>query len=87
MEPEDINIGAVVRRTEPDFMMVECFNRQASECILSPACELQDVLRRATLAYLAELDKVTLADLLRNGNSLRKLAGIEIHSKRKAETV
>jgi hypothetical protein len=39
------------------------------------------------LAYLAELDKVTLADLLRNGNSLRKLAGIEIHSKRKAETV
>lgn len=87
MEPEEINIGAVVRRTEPDFMMVECFNRQVSECILTPACELQGVLRKATLAYLAELDKVTLADLLRNSNNLRKLARIEIHTKRKAETV
>lgn len=85
MEPEDINIGAVVRRTEPDFMMVECFDRQISECILSPSCELQSALRKATVAYLAVLDEVTLADLLRNGNSLRKLAKIEIHPRRKAE--
>lgn len=86
MEPEEINIGAVVRRTEPDFMMVECFDRQISECILSPSCELQGVLRKATTAYLSVLDEVTLADLLRNGNSLRRLAKIEIHHpRRKAE--
>ena len=86
-EPADINIGAVVRRTEPDFMMVECFDRKINECILSPSCELQGALRRATAAYLAVLDEVTLADLLRNSNSLRKLAGIEIHFKRKTEAV
>jgi Rrf2 family nitric oxide-sensitive transcriptional repressor len=87
MEPEDINIGAVVRRTEPDFMMVECFDRKISECILSPACELQGTLRKATAAYLSVLDEVTLADLLRNSNSLRKLARIELHPKRKAEAL
>jgi Rrf2 family nitric oxide-sensitive transcriptional repressor len=86
-EPAEINIGAVVRRTEPDFTMVECFDRKISECILSPSCELQSALRKATAAYLAVLDEVTLADLLRNSNSLRKLAGIEIHFKRKTEAV
>lgn len=85
MEPESINIGAVVRRTEPDFTMVECFDRQINECILSPSCGLQDVLRQATSAYLAVLDGVTLADLLRNSSSLRKLTKIAVYPKRKAE--
>lgn len=85
MEPESIHIGAVVRRTEPDFTMVECFDRQINECILAPSCGLQDVLRQATSAYLAVLDGVTLADLLRNSGSLRKLAKIAVYPKRKAE--
>lgn len=80
-EPEEINIGKVVRGTEPDFMMVECFNREINECILSPSCELHDVLRRATNAYLEVLDGVTLADLLRNSPSLRRLARIQVHPR------
>jgi len=84
-EPEEINIGEVVRGTEPDFMMVECFNRQINECILSPSCELQDVLRRATDAYLEVLNGVTLADLLRNSASLRKLARVQIYPKEKVK--
>lgn len=84
-EPEEINIGDVVRGTEPDFMMVECFNRQINECILSPSCELQDVLRRATHAYLDVLNGVTLADLLRNSGSLRKLAKVQIYPREKPE--
>jgi len=85
MEPENINIGTVVRRTEPDFTMAECFDHQINECILSPSCGLQDVLRQATNAYLAVLDGVTLADLLRNSGSLRKLAKIAVYPKRKVE--
>ncbi|MGE5622708.1 MAG: RrF2 family transcriptional regulator [Bacillota bacterium] len=84
-EPEDINIGEVVRGTEPDFMMVECFSRTHNDCILSPSCELQGVLRQATAAYLQVLHGVTLADLLRNSNNLRKLTKIEIHPRKKAE--
>jgi Rrf2 family transcriptional regulator, nitric oxide-sensitive transcriptional repressor len=84
-EPEDINIGDVVRGTEPDFMMVECFSRDMNECILSPSCELQDVLRRATNAYLDVLSGVTLADLLRNSNSLRRLARIQVYPREKVK--
>jgi len=84
-EPEEINIGDVVRNTEPDFMMVECFNRESNECLLSPSCELQDVLRRATNAYLDVLSGVTLADLLRNSGSLRRLARVQVYPREKAK--
>lgn len=84
-EPEEINIGDVVRGTEPDFMMVECFSRETNECILSPSCELQDVLRRATKAYLEVLSGVTLADLLRNSGSLRRLARVQVYPREKAK--
>ena len=84
-EPEEINIGDVVRNTEPDFMMVECFNREINECILSPSCELQEVLRRATTAYLDVLSGVTLADLLRNSGSLRRLARVQVYPREKSK--
>jgi Rrf2 family transcriptional regulator, nitric oxide-sensitive transcriptional repressor len=80
-EPEQINLGDVVRRTEPDFMMVECFSQAHNNCILSPSCELQGVLRQATAAYLNVLSGVTLADLLRNSKSLRKLVRVELPPK------
>ncbi|HZW21157.1 Rrf2 family transcriptional regulator [Noviherbaspirillum sp.] len=84
-EPEEINIGDVVRNTEPDFMMVECFNREINECVLSPSCELQDVLRRATAAYLQVLSGVTLADLLRNSGALRTMARVQVYPRDKAK--
>jgi Rrf2 family transcriptional regulator, nitric oxide-sensitive transcriptional repressor len=77
-EPQDINLGAVVQRTEPDFLMVECFDRQRNECILSPSCELQRVLSQATRAYLQVLNNVTLADLLKNSDSLHSLTNVKI---------
>ena len=67
-EPSQINIGAVVRNTEPDFYMAECFNRTKNECVLTPSCVLKGVLSSATAAYLAVLDGVTLENLARKGN-------------------
>ena len=63
--PEDINIGAVVRLAEGDFHMAECFGTGDVRCCFSSGCGLQHVLRRATDAWLAELDCHTLATLLR----------------------
>ena len=63
-EPDQINIGAVVRSTEPDFYMAECFDPGRSRCILRAACSLRDVLASATQAYLAVLDGVTLDQLM-----------------------
>src|SRR5471032_2886877 len=35
-EPADINIGALVRETETDFYMAECFDREHDTCPLTP---------------------------------------------------
>ena len=63
-EPDQINIGEVIRSTEPDFYMAECFNPGKNYCILSPACGLKVLLNDATTAYLKVLDGVTLAYLM-----------------------
>ena len=65
MRPADtIRIGAVVRATETDFNLVECFDPATNQCRLSGHCRLKGVLGQAMQAYLAVLDGVTLADLM-----------------------
>ncbi len=59
-----VNIGAVVRSTETDFNLVECFDPLTNQCSLSDRCRLKGVLRQAIDAYLAVLDAVTLEDLI-----------------------
>ncbi|TFW16914.1 RrF2 family transcriptional regulator [Duganella callida] len=63
-EPEDINIGALVRATETDFFMAECFDRDADTCPLTAHCKLKNTLSAATQAFLHVLDQQTLADML-----------------------
>jgi Rrf2 family nitric oxide-sensitive transcriptional repressor len=73
-EPADINIGDVVRHTETDFHMAECFDPSGNRCLYSPACVLKDVLQSATAAYLGVLDRVTLASLMKKGHPGKKAA-------------
>lgn len=77
-EPGQINIGAVVRSTEPDFYMAECFDPGKSHCMMSAACSLKDVLNDATMAYLAVLDGVTLDYLMKTSG---KRSGAEASFK------
>lgn len=71
--PEQINLGDVVRRTEPNFHLVECFNRTSDRCILTPSCQLKGVLGKAMGAFLAVLDGYTLADLVENRRELERI--------------
>ncbi|MFV0295911.1 MAG: RrF2 family transcriptional regulator [Hyphomicrobiaceae bacterium] len=59
---DKINLGAVIRDTEPDFALVECFSCKEA-CIVGGCCKLPAVLRRAMAAFLAELDRHTLASI------------------------
>lgn len=70
VKPEDINVGALVRKTEDDFYLVECFRPDGNHCILSSACRLKGALHEALSAYLAVLDKYTIADFLVNKEEL-----------------
>jgi len=63
-EPADINIGQLVRTTETDFFMAECFDRASDTCPITNDCKLKHTLNDATRAFLAVLDQQTLADML-----------------------
>ena len=62
-EPETIRIGDVVRASETDFRLVECFDAGTNACSLSPGCRLKHLLEQALRGYFRALDGATLADL------------------------
>lgn len=62
--PEEIRIGEVVRSTEENMAIVECFEPAGSHCVIEAACGLRSVLHEALAAFLGVLDRHTLADLV-----------------------
>ena len=70
VDPKKINIGEVVRKTEDDFHLVECFNCATNKCVITPACKLKGVLHEALNAYFKVLDSYTLADFVENNEGL-----------------
>lgn len=78
MNPSEINIGAVVRKTEEDFYLVECFNPSNNFCKISPECRLKNALNEALMAYLAVLDQYTIADFLHSKEDILGLLGIGV---------
>lgn len=60
--PSEINVGWLIRRTEPHFNLVECFDLATNTCPIAPACGLKGALVRAQKAFLAVLDEYTLDD-------------------------
>jgi Rrf2 family nitric oxide-sensitive transcriptional repressor len=73
---EAINLGQVVRDTEPNFNLVECFDMAENQCVLAPACQLKRVLVEAERAFMASLDRYSLADVAGNAATLRALLGV-----------
>jgi len=62
--PSEINVGWLIRRAEPHFNLVECFDPQTNTCPIAPACGLKGALHRAQQAFLAVLDEYSLDQLL-----------------------
>ena len=74
--PAEIVVGAVVRATEDDLALVECF--AAGACVITAPCRLRRALGEALAAFLAVLDRYTLADLLggAEGDEIARLLGL-----------
>ena len=71
----EIGLGDVVRRLEPDMALVPCFGPVDAACPIVPACGLRGALDEARQAFLAALDRHTLADLVRRREALGALLG------------
>jgi Rrf2 family nitric oxide-sensitive transcriptional repressor len=58
-----ISVGAVLRKVEDDFALVECY-REDNACRITGVCRLKHALNEALTAYLDVLDEWTLAELV-----------------------
>jgi Rrf2 family transcriptional regulator, nitric oxide-sensitive transcriptional repressor len=59
-----LTLGEIVRQTETDVALVECFDRDTNTCGLDGYCRLKGALFNARKAFFDVLDGITLADLL-----------------------
>lgn len=75
-QPAEIRIGEVIRQTEGESALVECFAPQTNTCPLLDVCRLRIALQEALAAFFAVLDQYTLADLVRAPQQLAPLLGL-----------
>ena len=61
--PAQIRLGDVVRLLETGQPLVECFAASGGSCSLTGCCRLKARLRGAEAAFLADLDRSSLADV------------------------
>lgn len=67
---EEIVVGDVVRLTEKQMDVVECFNPESNTCPLLGICRLSSALQKATRAFMDVLDNLTIADIAANADQL-----------------
>jgi len=61
--PQEINLGQVIRMTEPDFGMVECF-LPGNQCCITRRCGLPTIIDEALAAFVSTFDRYTLAQFV-----------------------
>lgn len=73
----EITLFDVVRVTEENFAMAECFENDAAECPLIDSCSLNAALRKALGAFFDVLESYTIEDLVKERTDVRLLLGIK----------
>jgi Rrf2 family nitric oxide-sensitive transcriptional repressor len=74
--PQDIGLGEIVRRGEPDTALAPCFEPIQAACVITPACMPRRALQRARDSFMAVLDGYALADLTENRAALSLLLDV-----------
>jgi len=74
---EDITLFDVVRVTEENFAMAECFESD-TECPLVDGCGLNEALRKALGAFFEVLASYTIRDLVDARPNMRDLLGLDL---------
>ena len=61
--PEEVRLGRLLRQTENQPVVMECFDPVTNTCSLSGCCQVKGALAEAMTAFYASLDQYTLADI------------------------
>lgn len=73
LDAEEINIGEVVLKMEPNLHLVECFDRKTNTCPIAGVCFLEGALAEAKTAFMDVLRRFTLADVVQNRAKLKRI--------------
>ncbi len=71
-DPASIRVGDVLRATEPDFHLAECFDAGANSCLMTPVCGITPLFAEARDAFLHVLDRKSIADIIGGPASARR---------------
>lgn len=70
-------VGEIVRYTESNCDIAECFNTSANSCPITHMCDLKPILYRARQAFFDVLDSVAVRDLVRNPEELNLIFSVK----------
>ena len=73
----EISLFDVVRATEENFAMAECFENDAADCPLVDSCGLNSALREALNAFFEVLMRHSIDDLVKVRPNINALLGID----------
>lgn len=73
----DITLFDVVRVTEENFSLAECFDDENTDCPLVDSCGFNSALREALNAFFDVLGKYTIADMVAARPNINFLLGID----------
>jgi len=76
-EASDISLVDVVKVTEDNFAMAECFDNELADCPLIDSCALNSALRKALGAFFEVLASYSIDDLVKARPSINFLLGLE----------
>lgn len=62
--PKEINLGQVLRITEDNLNIVECFNKECVCEFMDTECKLKNVVKRSLDKFIEEFSNYTLEDIL-----------------------
>ena len=78
----DISLFDVVRVTEENFAMAECFENDAADCPLIDSCGVNAALREALNAFFAVLMRHSIDEIVKSRTNINQLLGIDTLSPR-----
>lgn len=79
----ELTVAEIIKKTEANFYLVECFNTEKNNCIINQHCIIQKVLFQALHAFFTTLEKYRLKDL--SNSLLTKQINLFLDSKHQLE--
>lgn len=64
LEPSDINLGEVIKITEDNLNIAQCFKKDNCCPYVGSGCKVKGIMRNSLDAFINEFSKYTLEDVL-----------------------